>query len=114
MKELVNLLSSYKFQIDKQNELLEAFREIDQDADDRIPRSELEKFLRSMGEPLEDFEVKHLVKLCEDTGDKNQIDIVKLSQIMIPSDDIIGDLTMKIAKENEEKMAAFSKMSPQQ
>ena len=33
---------------------------------------------------------------------------------MIPSDDIIGDLTAKIAKENEEKMAAFSKQNNEQ
>ena len=53
MKELVNLLSQYKFQIDKQKDLLEAFREIDHDADGFVPQEELIKYMTSFGEPLE-------------------------------------------------------------
>ena len=95
MKELVNLLSHYKFEIDKQIGLLEAFREIDHDADGFISRKDLTTYMLSMGEPLEQSEMQYLLDLADDPSQKNKdlINIEKLSQVMMPSDDIIEDLT---------------------
>ena len=50
--DLIILLSSYKFDLDKQSELLEAFRELDHDADGLVPKDQLTKQLTTMGEPL--------------------------------------------------------------
>ena len=66
MKELVTLLSEFKFKTDSQKVLLESFREIDHDGDGYIPKNELKKFLTSMGEPLEDHELTYLLELATD------------------------------------------------
>ena len=61
--------------------------------------------MMSFGEPLEQNEVDYLIDLAKDP-DSNLIDIEKLSQIMMPSDDIIEDLTQqaneKIKREEAE------------
>ena len=57
MKELVILLSEYKFKTDKQKELFEAFQEIDHNGDGYISKDEILKYMVSMAEPLEENEV---------------------------------------------------------
>ena len=81
MKELVILLSQFKFQIDKQKQLLESFREIDQDGDGFISKQELSKYLTSMGEPLEDMEMQYLIDLATDkeSSTPDSISIERLS-----------------------------------
>ena len=95
--DMVRLLSVYRFRCDKQKELLEAFREIDQDADGFIPKSEMVQYMQQMGEPLEEHEINYLLDLAHDpSSDKpDEIDIERLSWIMVPSDDIIEDLTQQ-------------------
>ena len=75
--------------------MLEAFRELDQDADGFIPKSEMAKYMNSMGEPLEDHEIAYMLELAQDEGSDrpDDINIERLAQIMMPSDDIIEDLT---------------------
>ena len=107
MKELVILLSHYKFQIDKQKDLLEAFREIDHDADGFITQEELSKYMTGFGEPLEQKEMQYLMELAIEPESK-LIDIEKLSQIMMPSDDIIEDLTQQ-ANEKIKREEALAK-----
>ena len=48
-----------------------------------------------MGEPLEEYEVDYLLDLaCKaDNTREDDVNIEKLAQLMIPSDDIIEDLT---------------------
>ena len=95
VNDMLRLLSQYKFQTDQQKKLLESFRELDHDADGYISKEVLERYMVSMGEPLQDFELKYLMDLATDkTSDHpNDIDIERLSKLMIPSDDIIRDLT---------------------
>ena len=88
--------------------MLEAFREIDHDADGFVPQDELIKYMTSFGEPLEQNEVKYLIDLAKDPS-SNLIDIEKLSQIMMPSDDIIEDLTQQ-ANEKIKREEAEAKM----
>ena len=57
MKELIDLLSHYKFQIDKRAELLEAFQELDHTASGYIKKNDLRILMQSMGEPLDDTEM---------------------------------------------------------
>ena len=97
MRDLVGMLSKYKFRIDKQKYLLESFREIDHNADGFIPIDELRKYMNSMGEPLEDHEINFMLDLAkpgpgEESEKPDEIDIVKLSKLMCPSDDIMDDL----------------------
>ena len=61
MKELVILLSEYKFKTDKRKDLYEALLEIDNNGDGYISKSELVKYMVSMGEPLEENEVEYLM-----------------------------------------------------
>eukprot|EP00356_Strombidium_inclinatum_P003421 CAMPEP_0170504530 /NCGR_PEP_ID=MMETSP0208-20121228/48207_1 /TAXON_ID=197538 /ORGANISM="Strombidium inclinatum, Strain S3" /LENGTH=98 /DNA_ID=CAMNT_0010784847 /DNA_START=203 /DNA_END=496 /DNA_ORIENTATION=- len=98
MRELVNLLSEFKFHTDKRKDLLECFREIDHDADGLISKEEVIKYLTSMGEPLEVHELEYLLQVAApaDSSEKPEhVDIVKLSEILMPSDDIIEDLTQQ-------------------
>ena len=55
------------------------------------------KYMTSMGEPLEENEIAYLLELAQDnTSDRpDDINIERLAQIMMPSDDIIEDLTQK-------------------
>ena len=50
-----------------------------------------------MAEPLEDNEAEYLVKICAGMNDPEaptgEVSIQTLSQILVPSDDIIEDLT---------------------
>mmetsp|Transcript_2111 Transcript_2111/g.3729 ORF Transcript_2111/g.3729 Transcript_2111/m.3729 type:complete len:81 (+) Transcript_2111:316-558(+) len=79
MKELVSLLSNYKFKTDKQKELIEAFRELDHDADGFIPKDELVKYLASMGEPIEEHEINHLVTISKQTMDpENSMELIDI------------------------------------
>ena len=87
---------------------MEAFREIDHDADGFVPQDELIKYMTSFGEPLEQNEVNYLIDLAKDPS-SNLIDIEKLSQIMMPSDDIIEDLTQQ-ANEKIKREEAEAKM----
>ena len=64
--------------------------------------------MTSFGEPLEQNEVNYLIDLAKDP-DSNLIDIEKLSQIMMPSDDIIEDLTQQ-ANEKIKREEAEAKM----
>ena len=64
--------------------------------------------MTSFGEPLEQNEVNYLIDLARDP-DSNLIDIEKLSQIMMPSDDIIEDLTQQ-ANEKIKREEAEAKM----
>lgn len=115
--DLVILLSSYKFDIDKQSELLEAFRELDHDADGFVPRDQMIKYMTSMGEPLEQFEINYMMELAQqEGGDPNLIDIEKLAQILIPSDNIMDDLAREADEqikkedaENKARLAALEK-----
>ena len=95
MKELVTLLSNYKFKTDKRQELLEAFEEIDQNADGYIPKAELKEFMTGMGEPLEENEIQYLLDLTANTDSSKpgEVNIEALSALLVPSDDIIEDLT---------------------
>ena len=107
MKELVTLLSNFKFKTDKRQELLEAFQEIDQNADGYVPQADLKAFMTGMGEPLEDNEIQYLLNLCSncDTEKPGEVNIEALSAILGPSDDIIEDLTQQAnaaIKEREE------------
>jgi len=53
----------------------------------------MSKFLTTMGEPLDEREMKFLLDLAQkETGNSDMIDIDKLSQILIPSDNIMDDL----------------------
>ena len=61
MKELVILLSEYKFKTDKQKDLYEALLEIDNNGDGYISKKELTVYMKKMGEPLEDNEVEYLI-----------------------------------------------------
>ena len=110
MKELKNLLEHYKFEIDKQYELLEAFREIDHDADGYISRADLTTYMQTMGEPLDANEMKYMLDLASDPSSKNRemINIEKLSKVMMPSDDIIEELTQQ-ANEKIKKAEAEAK-----
>ena len=82
MKQLVNMLSQYQFIVDKQKDLLEAFREIDHDADGFIPKDELVKYLGSMGEPLNEDEINYLVNISSKAStndqDGNPLDLIDL------------------------------------
>ena len=109
--DMVRLLSTYKFKTDKNKELLEAFREIDHDADGFVSRTEMSKYLTSMGEPLEDFELKYLLDLATDPqNESTNVDIVRLSEILVPSDDIEEDLRQQanasIKKSEQDKKSA--------
>ena len=97
MQQLVEMLSDYKFKTDKRQELLEAFQEIDQNADGFIPKREMEEFMKRMGEPLEENEVSYLLDLCAtlDSEVPGEVDIEALSALLVPSDDIIEDLTQQ-------------------
>ena len=68
--------------------------------------------MTSFGEPLEQNEVNYLIDLAKDP-DSNLIDIEKLSQIMMPSDDIIEDLTQQ-ANEKIKREEAEAKMKRQE
>ena len=111
MKELINLLSHYKFEIDKQHQLLEAFREIDHDADGFISKADLTTYMQTMGEPLDQNEMKYMLDLAADPSSKNRdlINIEKLSKLMMPSDDIIEELTQQ-ANEKIKKAEAEAKL----
>ena len=64
MKELVILLSEYKFKTDKKKELFQSLAEIDNNGDGYISTAELVKYMQSMAEPLEDNEAEYLIKIC--------------------------------------------------
>ena len=87
--------------------LLESFREIDHDGDGFIPKAELKKQLNQMGEPLEDHEMEYLMNLATDPNSSNpdMVNIERLSQLMVPSDDIIEDLTQQANAALKEKEA---------
>ena len=110
MDDLKYLLSNYTFKIDKQKELLQAFQELDADADGFIPKKDLGDMLQKMGEPLEPDELQFLFDeaAVANTGDgdkcpKDHIDIEKLSRIMVPSDDIMDDLLREAAEELQQR-----------
>lgn len=64
--------------------------------------------MTSYGEPLEQNEVAYLIEIAKDP-DSNLINIETLSQIMMPSDDIIEDLTQQ-ANEAIKKQEAEAKL----
>ena len=76
------MLSQYQFVVDKQKDLLDAFREIDHDADGFIPKDELIKYLGSMGEPLSEDEINYLVNISSKANqqdeDGNHLDLIDL------------------------------------
>ena len=51
--------------------------------------------MKRMGEPLEENEVSYLLDLCAtlDSEVPGEVDIQALSALLVPSDDIIEDLT---------------------
>ena len=53
--------------------------------------------MTSMGEPLEEHEINYLLGLAADKDSERpeEVDIERLSWIMVPSDDIIEDLTQQ-------------------
>ena len=72
---MTRLLSKYTFKNDKQSELLEAFKEIDNDADGFISKTEIRKYMVSLGEPLESDELDYLLELAQDPNNPNSEDI---------------------------------------
>ena len=53
--------------------------------------------MTGMGEPLEDNEMEYLLKLCSnvDSEKPGEVNIEALCAILVPSDDIIEDLTQQ-------------------
>ena len=102
LKELVTLLEKYSFKEDTQAGLLEAFAELDQDADGFIEADELCDYLRSVGEPFTDEEMGEFVKLARDeSSDRPKLICIKrLTDILLPK--IGGDnaLTRGVKKDN--------------
>ena len=51
--------------------------------------------MKRMGEPLEDNEVQYLLELCAslDSSVPGEVNIESLSALLVPSDDVIEDLT---------------------
>ena len=113
---MVRLLSQFKFQTDQQKTLLEAFRELDNDADGFVSKETLTNYMQTMGEPLQDHELKYLFDLAIDKNSNNpdEIDIVRLSQLMIPSDDIIKDLTLQASEAIKEAEIAKKRAMSEQ
>ena len=66
LKELINLLANFSFHDDTQSGLLQAFSELDTDADGFIEFSELEDYLKSVGEPLSEEEISLFKQLSRD------------------------------------------------
>ena len=64
-----------------------------------------------MGEPLDQNEMKYMLDLAADPSSKNRdlINIEKLSKLMMPSDDIIEELTQQ-ANEKIKKAEAEAKL----
>ena len=61
MKELISLLSEYKFIHDRQCDLHNAFMELDADADGFIPVDEMRHYMTFMGEALDDQELDYML-----------------------------------------------------
>ena len=53
--------------------------------------------MTQMGEPLEENELTYMLELAQDADstNPNAVNIERLAEIMIPSDDIMHDLTHK-------------------
>ena len=53
--------------------------------------------MKRMGEPLEEHEMQYLLDLCAtlDTTVPGEVNIESLSELLVPSDDIIEDLVQK-------------------
>ena len=103
MEELKFLLSNFQFTIDRQKELLEAFRELDHNGDGFIPKEDLKNYMKHFGEPLEDDEVEFLLEQAKLPGTredapKDEVDIEHLARIMVPSDDIMDDLVREASE----------------
>lgn len=93
MKELITLLSEFKFIFDKQKDLLEAFQDLDYDGDGYIPKDEMIKFMTIMGEPLDEKEQEYLLDLSsKNSADPNMIDIQLMTKALVPSNNILNDL----------------------
>ena len=111
MRDLKDLLCNYTFKIDKQKELLAAFRELDHDGDGYIPKNVLGDFLMKMGEPLEQEELSFLFEEAAIKPDEEEdalcppdhINIERLSRIMVPSDDIMDDLLREAADDLQKR-----------
>ena len=97
MNDMVRLLSEYQFQQDRQSDLLIAFQELDHDADGYIPENDLVQFVTTMGEALEKNEVNYMLQMAkdEDHEERTLVNIKRLAQLMLPSDDILDDLKKK-------------------
>ena len=80
---------------------MDAFAELDQDADGFIECDELCDYLKSVGEPFSDEEMQEFIKLARDeTSDRPKlIDIKRLTDILLPK--LTGDnaLTRGVKKD---------------
>ena len=120
MKDIVALLSKYKFMHDKQSDLLNAFQELDHDADGFIPQNELVGYVTEMGEALNEKEVEFMLELAKDKDqvDQSLINIKRLAELMIPSEDILRTLEGKATaiilwEEIAKKAGQITEMSSQ-
>ena len=86
MDDLVRLLSEKSFQEQAQEDLLKSFQELDDDADGYIPKREMEKLLKTLGEGLSDEELKTFMDLAvdKDAPNPNSINIRKITEILLP------------------------------
>ena len=91
LKDLVELLSHFKFVHDKFSDLLKAFQELDQDGDGYIPEEEMVYFLTGMAETLNEAEVDYMLKLARDPQSENPelINIERIAKILVPSEDLV-------------------------
>ena len=65
-EKLRDLLCQYSFKEDTQENLLEALKELDDDADGYISRQNLEPILKTLGEGLSQDEIKQFYDLVVD------------------------------------------------
>ena len=82
---LIELLGTYSFHEQTQENLLQSFADLDDDADGFISKSEMEKYLKTMGEGLSDDELNKFMELAIDPdGPQDKIDIRKITEILLP------------------------------
>ena len=86
MDKIVNLLGTYSFKEQTQNDLFASFVELDDDGDGFITKKEMERYLKTMGEGLSDDELNAFMEVAIDPNSRNpdMIDIKKVAEILIP------------------------------
>ena len=61
LEQLLTLLGEFEFKQDTEEEIIEAFRELDHDGDGYIPSEEFGKYLSQMGEGFNSEEIKEFM-----------------------------------------------------